>query len=138
MLERFGVTSEDDLFVAVGKGRVTGGQVLEAVFPGLKADEKAAAAVRRKIEDGPYAQSFVRGADLAPNAVLHFAGCCSPVPGDRIVGITQEDGSVAIHTIDCSVLAQFEDREDLWRTCTGPPRAGAGDRLDRPPAGPHP
>jgi GTP pyrophosphokinase/guanosine-3',5'-bis(diphosphate) 3'-pyrophosphohydrolase len=22
---------------------------------------------------------------------------------------------VAVHTIDCSVLAQFEDREDLWR-----------------------
>ena len=115
VLERFGVTAEDDLFVAVGKGRVTGAQVLEAVFPGLKADVKAAAATRRKIEDGPYAGSFVRGADLAPNTAVHFAGCCSPVPGDRIVGIAQEDGSVAVHTIDCAVLAQFEDREDLWR-----------------------
>ena len=115
VLERFGVTGEDDLFIAVGKGRVTGAQVLEAVFPGLKADEKAAAARRRKIEDGPYAGSFVRGADLAPNAALHFAECCSPVPGDRIVGIAQEDGAVAVHTIDCSVLAQFEERDDLWR-----------------------
>ncbi|HEY3694785.1 bifunctional (p)ppGpp synthetase/guanosine-3',5'-bis(diphosphate) 3'-pyrophosphohydrolase, partial [Phenylobacterium sp.] len=115
VLERFGVSSEDDLFIAMGRGRVKPTQVLEAVFPGLKAEEKAAAARRRKIEDGPAAGSFVRGAGLDPGVSLHFAGCCSPVPGDRIVGIAQEDGSVAVHTIDCSVLAQFEDREDLWR-----------------------
>ena len=113
VLERFGATSEDELFVAVGRGRVTATQVLEAVFPGLKAEEKAAAARRRKIEDGPLASSFVAG--LEPGVHLHFAECCSPVPGDRIVGIAQDDGSVAVHTIDCSVLAQYEDRDDLWR-----------------------
>jgi GTP pyrophosphokinase/guanosine-3',5'-bis(diphosphate) 3'-pyrophosphohydrolase len=115
VLERFGATSEDELFVSVGRGRVGATQVLEAVFPGLKAEEKAAAARRRKIEDGPGAASFVQGLDLPPGTSLHFAGCCSPVPGDRIVGIAQDDGTVAVHTIDCSVLAQYEDREDLWR-----------------------
>jgi guanosine-3',5'-bis(diphosphate) 3'-pyrophosphohydrolase len=115
VLERFGVTSEDDLFVALGRGRLRANQVLEAVFPGLKAEEKAAASRRRKIADGPTARSFVHSAGLPTGISLHFAECCSPVPGDRIVGIAQEDGSVAVHTIDCSVLAQFEDREDLWR-----------------------
>ena len=46
---------------------------------------------------------------------LHFSDCCSPVPGDRIVGISGDDGVVAVHAIDCSVLAQFEESEDLWR-----------------------
>ena len=46
------VASEDELFDAVGRGRVTPGQVLEAVFPGLKETERAAAAARRRIEDG--------------------------------------------------------------------------------------
>jgi guanosine-3',5'-bis(diphosphate) 3'-pyrophosphohydrolase len=114
-LERFGVTSEDELFVSVGRGRVTANQLLEAVFPALKDEEKAAALTRQRIGDGPAARSFVRGVGLEAGASLHFAECCSPVPGDRIVGIAQEDGSVAIHTIDCSVLAQYEDREDLWR-----------------------
>jgi GTP pyrophosphokinase/guanosine-3',5'-bis(diphosphate) 3'-pyrophosphohydrolase len=115
VLERFGVASEDELFVSVGRGRVSPNQVLEAVFPGLKAEEKAAAARRQKIEDGPSAGSFVQGADLKPGVKLHFADCCSPVPGDRIVGISGDQGVVAVHTIDCSVLAQFEEREDLWR-----------------------
>ena len=115
VLERFGVASEDELFVSVGRGRVTPNQVLEAVFPGLKADEKAAAARRQKIEDGPSAGSFVQGPDLKPGVKLHFSDCCSPVPGDRIVGISGDDGVVAVHAIDCSVLAQFEESEDLWR-----------------------
>ena len=126
VVERFGVQTEDELFIAVGRGRVTANQVLEAVFPGLKADEKAAASARQRIEDGPQARSFVRGADMPAGASLHFADCCSPVPGDRIVGIAQDDGSVAVHTIDCSVLAEFEDREDLWRDISWTAQAEQG------------
>jgi guanosine-3',5'-bis(diphosphate) 3'-pyrophosphohydrolase len=114
-LERFGVGTEDELFVSIGRGRVTANQVLDTVFPGLKADERAAATERQKIEDGPNARSFVRGAGIPAGALMHFAECCSPVPGDRIVGIAQDDNQVSVHTIDCAVLAQFEDREDLWR-----------------------
>ena len=114
-LERFGVATEDELFVAIGRGRVTANQVLDTVFPGLKAAERAAATERQRIEDGPNARSFVRGAGIAAGAALHFAECCSPVPGDRIVGIAQDDNQVSVHTIDCAVLAQFEDRDDLWR-----------------------
>jgi guanosine-3',5'-bis(diphosphate) 3'-pyrophosphohydrolase len=114
-LERFGVATEDELFIAIGRGRVSATQLLETVFPGLKADERAAASERRRIEDGPNARSFVRGAGIAPGAVMHFADCCSPVPGDRIVGIVQDDKLVSVHTIDCAVLAEFEDRDDLWR-----------------------
>jgi GTP pyrophosphokinase/guanosine-3',5'-bis(diphosphate) 3'-pyrophosphohydrolase len=114
-LERYGVASEDDLFVAVGRGRVTATQVLEAVFPALKAEEKAAASARQRISHGPMAHAFVRGVGLEPGASLKFASCCCPVPGDRIVGIVQDNGETAIHAIDCGVLAGFEDREDLWR-----------------------
>ena len=126
IVERFGVNTEDELFVSVGRGRVTANQVLEAVFPSLKADEKARATARRKIEDGPTAGSFVRGERLEHGAPLHFAECCSPVPGDRIVGIAQDDGSVAVHTIDCSVLAEYEDREDLWRDMSWTAQAEQG------------
>ena len=122
-LERFAMAGEDDLQEAVGRGRVTGPEVLEAVFPGLKDSERAAVTARRLIEDGKAARLYVRGGDVGPGVMLHFAECCSPVPGDRIVGILQPDRSLMVHTIDCSKLAEFEDREDLWRDLHWTPQA---------------
>jgi GTP pyrophosphokinase/guanosine-3',5'-bis(diphosphate) 3'-pyrophosphohydrolase len=114
-LERFAATNEPDLMAAVGRGRVLPAQVLETVFPGLKETERLAASGRRRIEDGQAASFFVRGGGLTPGVVLHFAPCCSPVPGDRIVGIVEKDKGLWVHNIDCQVLAGFEDREELWR-----------------------
>ena len=54
---------------------------------------------------------------------LHFAACCSPVPGDRIVGIVQPDEGLAVHVIDCPRLAEYEDREELWRDLHWTPEA---------------
>ena len=108
--------TEDELFEAVGRGRLSSSQVLEIVFPGLKADEKEAASARRRIEDGKGAQLYVRGAGLFAGTVLHFGECCRPAPGDRIVGIAQPDKSVTVHAIDCPRLAEFDDSgEAIWR-----------------------
>jgi len=115
-LDRFAIASEDELFEAAGRGRVTAGQVLDAVFPELKPSEREAAAARTLIADGKAARLYVRGGGLTPGVSLHFAECCSPVPGDRIVGILQGEGQgLAVHTIDCPRLAEFEDQEELWR-----------------------
>ena len=123
-LDRFGVASEDELFGAVGRGRVTPVQVLEAVFPGLKETEKAAASARRRIEDGKGARLYVRGGGLTSGVTLHFCDQCDPVPGDRIVGILRDDGQgLSVHAIDCAQLAEFEDRDDLWRDLQWTPEA---------------
>ena len=123
-LERFAVATEDELFDAVGRGRATPSQVLESVFPGLKAAERAAANARVHIEDGKTARLYVRGSGLTPGVTLHFGPCCSPVPGDRIVGILETDGrGLTVHTIDCEKLAEYEDREELWRDLQWTPEA---------------
>jgi GTP diphosphokinase / guanosine-3',5'-bis(diphosphate) 3'-diphosphatase len=114
-LDRFAAAGESELFEAVGRGRIAPTQVLETVFPGLKATEKEAASARRRIEDGKAARFYVRGGGLAPGVSLRFSTCCNPMPGDRIVGILEEGDGLAVHTIDCAQLAQYEDREDLWR-----------------------
>ena len=114
-LDRFAAATEEDLYEAVGRGRVAGNLVLETVFPGLKDSERAAAAARVRIEDGKAARLYVRGGGIGGSTSLHFASCCSPVPGDRIVGILQPDDSIAVHTIDCTLLAEFEDEDALWR-----------------------
>jgi GTP pyrophosphokinase/guanosine-3',5'-bis(diphosphate) 3'-pyrophosphohydrolase len=122
-LDRFALASEDDLQDAVGRGRISAAEVLDAVFPGLKDSERAAATARRRIEDGKGARLYVRGAGVSPGATLHFAECCSPVPGDRIVGILQPDRSLAVHAIDCPRLAEFEDNDEVWRDLHWTPQA---------------
>jgi GTP pyrophosphokinase/guanosine-3',5'-bis(diphosphate) 3'-pyrophosphohydrolase len=108
--------SEDDLFEAVGRGRVSSAQVLETVFPGLRIDEKVAASARQRIEDGKAAKLYVRGAGMGSASDIHFAHCCNPAPGDRIVGIAQDDKSIMVHTIDCPRLAEFDEAEEgVWR-----------------------
>jgi GTP pyrophosphokinase/guanosine-3',5'-bis(diphosphate) 3'-pyrophosphohydrolase len=122
-LERLSAANEEELFEAAGRGRVIPTQILEAVFPGLKDSERAAAAARTRIEDGKGGRLFIRGGGLTPGVSVHFAPCCSPVPGDRIVGILQPDVGLTVHTIDCERLAEFEDREGLWRDLQWTPEA---------------
>ena len=125
-LDRFGVATEDELFDAIGRGRVTPAQALDSLFPGMKESEKASAAARRRIEDGAGARLYVRGGGLTPGVSLHFGECCNPVPGDRIVGILESGGpGLTVHAIDCSRLAEYEDRDDLWRDLQWTPQAEA-------------
>ncbi|HEY3947600.1 bifunctional (p)ppGpp synthetase/guanosine-3',5'-bis(diphosphate) 3'-pyrophosphohydrolase [Phenylobacterium sp.] len=122
--DRFAVTTEDELFDAVGRGRVTPTQVLEALFPGLKAEEKKAAAARHRIEGGRGARLYVRGGGLTPGVTIHFDEHCSPLPGDRIVGIIDAKGKgLTVHTIDCEHLAGFEEDEAAWRDLQWTPEA---------------
>ena len=51
---------------------------------------------------------------LIPGMAMHYAGCCHPLPGDRIVGIVTTGKGVTIHTIDCENLAQYQDEPERW------------------------
>ena len=123
-LERAAAGSEDELYDRVGRGRMTPIAVLEAVFPGLAESDRAAAAARVRIADGKGARLYVRGSGLTPGVSLHFANCCSPLPGDRIVGILSPEGSgLTVHTIDCARLAELEGQETIWRDLAWTPEA---------------
>jgi GTP pyrophosphokinase len=45
---------------------------------------------------------------------MHYAGCCHPIPGDRIVGIVATGRGVTIHTMDCETLENFADQPERW------------------------
>ena len=64
---------------------------------------------RAKKEAG---QIAIRG--LIPGMAVHFARCCHPLPGDRIVGIITTGKGVTIHTIDCATLESFSEAPERW------------------------
>ncbi len=126
-IERFAVHSDEELFEAVGRGRVSPRAVLETVLPSLKASEIDAAEMREPLEGRRAAGLFVRGGGVHAGTELRFAACCNPVPGDRIVGI-EEHGKpgLTVHTIDCPNLEAFEAEQKRWHDLHWTPQAARG------------
>ena len=93
---------------------MTAREVLNAVFPGSQPTTPRTAKVvphRRPPRRGDRRPRTtpIPITGLIPGMAVHFAGCCHPLPGDRIVGIVTTGKGVTIHTIDCETLESFAD-----------------------------
>ncbi|KAF0104323.1 MAG: guanosine polyphosphate pyrophosphohydrolase/synthetase [Rhodospirillaceae bacterium] len=123
----FKQASTDDLIATVGAGLVGAREVLTSVYPGLKQPRKGGADVvpisrgrskSAKTGEGARGSKLegeqipIRG--LIPGMAVHFARCCHPLPGDRIVGIITTGKGVTIHTIDCATLESFSEAPERW------------------------
>ncbi|MBL6601129.1 MAG: bifunctional (p)ppGpp synthetase/guanosine-3',5'-bis(diphosphate) 3'-pyrophosphohydrolase, partial [Alphaproteobacteria bacterium] len=51
---------------------------------------------------------------LIPGMAVHYARCCHPLPGERIVGIVTTGKGVTVHTIDCETLEGFQSMPERW------------------------
>lgn len=121
VLPNFEAETIDDIYAKVGEGIVTGWDVLKAVYPGYKQSklEKVVKSVKlpsfkkiAKPKKGKGEPLKIKG--LIPGMAVHFAGCCHPLPGDRIVGIVTTGKGVAVHTIDCKALEKYADEPERW------------------------
>jgi len=118
-LKKLTQASVEDLYVAVGLGHLSGREVLEAVYPRAKRKKKEGDDIVVPLSE---ARSRKRGKDkggvpiqgLIPGMAMHFAGCCHPLPGDRIVGIVTTGRGVTVHTIDCDTLEGYGDEPERW------------------------
>jgi GTP diphosphokinase / guanosine-3',5'-bis(diphosphate) 3'-diphosphatase len=59
------------------------------------------------------------------NVMLHFARCCQPVPGDRVIGIVTQGRGVSVHRQDCPNT--FDDRVPRERKVPVEWDAGRGE-----------
>ncbi|QGZ95322.1 RelA/SpoT family protein [Terricaulis silvestris] len=119
--ERLGKHDEDELFAAVGEGAIKASAVAVAAFPGL--EDKVRKDEKRRPMELEKAKLYVRGSDLTPGVALHFAECCSPIPGDRILGVQLPGKGIMIHTIDCEELGKLEDEATAWIDLAWTPNA---------------
>ena len=112
----FNAASGDDIAAMVGEGLLAGREVVEAVYPGTrKTTEESAQPLTPAIEKkGNAKKDAIPIKGLIPGMALHYADCCHPLPGDRIVGIVRTGKGVTIHTIDCETLASYADTPERW------------------------
>lgn len=109
-LKTFKFVSLDDLYVAVGSGNLGPKDVVHAAYPELRQTPRAPRMV--SLLTRPANKPAMREAGmpihgLPAGMAVHYAGCCHPLPGDRIVGIVATGKGVTIHTRDCQTLETF-------------------------------
>ncbi len=120
VLKSFKANSGEDLMAQVGSGQVAAREIFYSVFPGERPSESGgddkvvplAWARRQGKSDSRQEAVPIKG--LIPGMAVHYAGCCHPLPGDRIVGIVTSGKGVTIHTIDCETLERFADQPERW------------------------
>ncbi len=119
VLKTFRAQGADDIYANVGSGVTPCRDVFHAVFPGHRAaaqqkDDKIVpiGRARSRHPKGKGQPVPIRG--LIPGMAVHYARCCHPIPGDRIVGIVTTGKGVTIHTIDCETLESFYDSPERW------------------------
>ena len=98
----------EDLICLVGYGKITGAQVAEVLVPedrrkqGPQAVEESSNPITnlfRKVTRRVSPTGIkVAGED---DVLVRFAKCCSPLPGDAIVGFITRGRGVTVHTRDC-------------------------------------
>ncbi len=108
-LERYGFGAEDELFAALGYGKVSPRQAVARLLPpeefqALTEAEES----REKEKKSERKPARPRGADegvriqgLDDDILVRFSKCCSPVPGDDIIGFITRGRGVSVHTTDC-------------------------------------
>ncbi|MDH3404014.1 MAG: bifunctional (p)ppGpp synthetase/guanosine-3',5'-bis(diphosphate) 3'-pyrophosphohydrolase [Acidobacteriota bacterium] len=103
-LSREGHARIEDLFSAIGFGKVTVKQVLAKILTHEQLATEAAApgrlrqAVEKILPFGGGAALTVRGhGDL----LAYLAKCCAPVPGEEIVGYITRGRGVSVHSVAC-------------------------------------
>ncbi|MEZ5814689.1 MAG: bifunctional (p)ppGpp synthetase/guanosine-3',5'-bis(diphosphate) 3'-pyrophosphohydrolase [Alphaproteobacteria bacterium] len=118
ILRQFKAEENDDIYARIGSGIVIARDVFKAIFPGHKTQiaKRPSADMDQAVMVQPLSGSDapmpIKG--LIPGMAVHFARCCHPLPGDRIVGIVTTGKGVTIHTIDCETLETFADTPERW------------------------
>jgi GTP pyrophosphokinase len=109
------------LYAAVGEGHVSARHVVQrlvALLGGVEdAEEELAeratpSTVRQRRPAGD-AGVVVRGSDGALDGLYtKLARCCTPVPGDDILGFVTRGGGVSVHRTDCTNAGDLQARAE--------------------------
>ncbi len=117
--ERFSFNEQAEMFAAVGYGSISVNQILFKLIDFYRKETPAAFEVHAGDGGRSTGGVLVNG---QKGMLVRFAGCCSPVPGDEIVGYTSRGRGVVIHRVDCTNMRNVEQGRLLpasWQIAAG-------------------
>ncbi len=116
---KYGFRNWDDCLATIGHGGIKEGQIVNRMYEEYKKDhvaqmtdadvletvaENKSSAQRQRSKSGIVVKGLY---DMA----VHFSKCCSPVPGDEIIGFVTRGRGVSIHRTDCVNMLNLTDAE---------------------------
>ena len=116
-LKRYNFGDWDSLMAAVGHGGLKEGQIVNRLleeFRQTKEKNQSDEDVVREINSQHHDFSNPKGSVLIKGAEgmsVHFSKCCTPVPGDEIVGFITRGRGITIHRTDCENLLAMSEVE---------------------------
>jgi len=117
VLTRTSFGSADEMYAAIGYGGISAQKVVNRVREELRAAAKSKqpvdpvdevvtrAVTRKKAPQGV----IVEGLD---NCLVKFARCCTPIPGDPLVGFITRGFGVSVHRKDCPNYIKAVSQEE--------------------------
>jgi guanosine-3',5'-bis(diphosphate) 3'-pyrophosphohydrolase len=105
VIRETGFKKAEDFYVALGSAKLQPGQIVNKVIQRLKtsevAEEEAVTFKPPKAKDTAASQSFGINVAGVEDVLVRLAKCCTPVPGDPIVGYISLGRGITIHREDC-------------------------------------
>jgi GTP pyrophosphokinase len=105
VIRETGFKKAEDFYLALGSGKLQTGQIVNKVLQRLKTDEVAEEPVVPL--KAPKARSTVAGDTLGikvqgiDDVLVRMAKCCTPVPGDPVLGYISLGRGITVHREDC-------------------------------------
>ncbi len=121
VMTKYGFRDWDSVLAALGHGGLKEGQVVNKLLEGYEMDH------RREVTDEQIIEAVQNSRDASPvkvakskggitvrgidDVAVRFAKCCSPIPGDEIVGFVTRGRGVTIHRTDCVNIVNLPEEE---------------------------
>ncbi|WP_311481352.1 bifunctional (p)ppGpp synthetase/guanosine-3',5'-bis(diphosphate) 3'-pyrophosphohydrolase [uncultured Anaerococcus sp.] len=121
-----GFPSQDEMYASVGYGKTTAEQVSQKLIRKDK-EELKKKELSKPLEIGnkeinTQVTNEIRVSDLEEDVEVKFAKCCTPVPGDPIIGFITKGNGISVHVKTCPNIINSKSPERLidvyWQNLT--------------------
>jgi GTP diphosphokinase / guanosine-3',5'-bis(diphosphate) 3'-diphosphatase len=106
LAREFSYKNVDDLFMALGFGRLSANQVLHKYIPADDQQKKTQKAPdTKKRQDS--SSIVVKGVE---NLLVRYAKCCRPIPGDDVIGFITRGRGITVHRTGCPYVEETDNQ----------------------------
>ena len=115
--KELGYPSEDEMYASIGYGKTNVEQVTQKLLKfesdEKKKDEEVKPKEINQAEISNNGSSEIRVSDLEEDVEVKFAKCCTPVPGDPIIGFITKGNGISVHVKNCPNIINLKSPERL-------------------------